>query len=328
MPFGRRVIEAFGGQKTVDPEFDEYEKKILALEKQCRAFTKITSSYLKSLKVFQQNAHSTAGNMMAYYEDAHDEPMRDLIAKLDTFHKDSVEAKYPLLEKHVSEKVSGAMNNINEEIIKVKERMKVRNEARLSFDHYSHKIEGLRKEKDKYVSNGQFAAWKNKDKFERNERKFESAKNEYEALNEQTIKEMKELWATRFRYVNNMCAHFIKMQMFYFSAYGKQCASFIGPMKIILSKTDTKTPPSSTADLKRPDITARTGSSPPGHVRTITRDSTTNPIKPERKKKNKKPPPMPGSAPPPMPSQGPPAKAPAPSAPPIANKNVFDDFEF
>mmetsp|Transcript_12606 Transcript_12606/g.17527 ORF Transcript_12606/g.17527 Transcript_12606/m.17527 type:complete len:382 (-) Transcript_12606:124-1269(-) len=235
--FKRRVFDALGGHKTVDATFDDLAAKLDDLEKRCKAFTKITSTYLKNLKGFQDSAMSAAGNMKGYYEEQQSEPMFKLLDKLHMFSKDSCEKKYPLLQKTVDENVSTALNKLHERFAYVKGRMKLRNDSRINFDHYHGKMSGLRKEREKIIANGQLAGWKNKDKFERNEKKYQAAKDQYERTNAAVIQEMKELYDTRFQYINAMCSGFIKMQMYYFAAYGKACSSYIGPIKQVLAGT-------------------------------------------------------------------------------------------
>eukprot|EP00466_Bigelowiella_natans_P014005 jgi/Bigna1/146937/aug1.125_g21645 len=224
--FKRRVFDALAGHKTVDAAFDDLGAKLEDLEKRCKAFTKITSTYLKNLKGFQDSAMSAAGNMKGYYEEQQSEPMFKLLDKLHMFSKDSCE---------MDEQVSAALNKLHEKLAYVKGRMKLRNDARINFDHYNGKMSGLRKEREKIIANGQLAGWKNKDKFERNEKKYQAARDQYERTNAAVIEEMKELYETRFQYINAMCSGFIKMQMYYFAAYGKACSSYIGPLKQVVA---------------------------------------------------------------------------------------------
>uniref|UniRef100_A0A7S2KM24 BAR domain-containing protein n=1 Tax=Bigelowiella natans TaxID=227086 RepID=A0A7S2KM24_BIGNA len=190
---------------------------------------------------FSQSAMSAAGNMKGYYEEQQSEPMFKLLDKLHMFSKDSCEKKYPLLQKTVDEQVSAALNKLHEKLAYVKGRMKLRNDARINFDHYNGKMSGLRKEREKIIANGQLAGWKNKDKFERNEKKYQAARDQYERTNAAVIEEMKELYETRFQYINAMCSGFIKMQMYYFAAYGKACSSYIGPLKQVVAGTTQST---------------------------------------------------------------------------------------
>eukprot|EP00472_Partenskyella_glossopodia_P014641 CAMPEP_0197522058 /NCGR_PEP_ID=MMETSP1318-20131121/7253_1 /TAXON_ID=552666 /ORGANISM="Partenskyella glossopodia, Strain RCC365" /LENGTH=290 /DNA_ID=CAMNT_0043074279 /DNA_START=167 /DNA_END=1035 /DNA_ORIENTATION=- len=237
MPLGRRIAEAFGGTKTVDEKFDNLEKKILDLEKQLKGFKKIVGVFMSNLKSFQTTTVGTAAQLQAYYESDPEEPMAEFFSSLGAMYRDSLENKYPLLVKNVEERVTSAMEKFQAEVSVVKRRVKERKEARLLFDHYKHKLDGLRKEKEKVTVQGKLAGWKNKEKFHRNEKKFSDAKNNYEHINNAVFDEMWKLYSERFTHINGFSAAFIKMQIFYFSAYGKQNAMFLGPLKQALANT-------------------------------------------------------------------------------------------
>mmetsp|Transcript_13906 Transcript_13906/g.26356 ORF Transcript_13906/g.26356 Transcript_13906/m.26356 type:complete len:359 (-) Transcript_13906:286-1362(-) len=358
MPLARRVMEAFGGNKTVDEKFDGLEAKLANLERKVKGFNKIVGSYMKDLKNFQDTSLSGAVNLLSYYEDNPGMPMHALLGKMKDFHQDNVETKYPLLVKTVDERVSKALDEFTKELGQVRARVKVRNEARLSFDHYRVKIDGLRKEREKYVSQGNLAAWKNKEKFKRNEEKFEASKLRYDTLNAAVMKEMQKLYNKRFTHINNFTSSFVKMQMFFWSAYGKQCSSFLGPMKAALQRSSAMTtgmasgqspapvqehkamePPT---QARQPDQAAMMPpSSPPSRPLEMKNEPPSLPsrsppkAKPKKKKKKKKSvvaatadpgygaysqaaPPMSGGA----------SMAQPPGGPATSGGNVFDDFEF
>uniref|UniRef100_A0A7S2TRC5 Uncharacterized protein n=1 Tax=Lotharella oceanica TaxID=641309 RepID=A0A7S2TRC5_9EUKA len=173
------------------------------------------------------------------------------------------------------------------------------------------------------------------------------------------MKEMQSLYDKRFKHINNFCSSFVKMQMFFWSAYGKQCSSFLGPMKAALQQPIAHNP-SSSVPAKLPENKAMeppTQTSLPKATQRIAtpefepqselKEPPSMPAnsppkaKPKRKKKKKKKP-LPATAPPPAPA---PARAPAaapspaepqpappveddPFPPPAGGGNVFDDFEF
>ncbi|GAB5358002.1 hypothetical protein AAMO2058_000421600 [Amorphochlora amoebiformis] len=259
MPIGRRVLEAFGGSKTVDSKFDELSKNLLLLERKVLSFSKIVQKFQKDLKQFHQASVSEAQNMAGYYEDGKNEPMLEYLEKLGGMYKDTLEIKYPLLTKTVDGRISSALTSFQTEIAQVKARMKERNEARLQYDHYLNKLDKLKKEKEKVTSSGSLATWKNKDKFHRNEKKFAKAKDDYEKLNSNVVEEMTILHNNRFVHINKFCSSFVKMQMFYFAAYGKQCGAFIAPLKDVVKKTTASAQAAN--DIVR--VSSTKGSTPP-----------------------------------------------------------------
>mmetsp|Transcript_10838 Transcript_10838/g.16149 ORF Transcript_10838/g.16149 Transcript_10838/m.16149 type:complete len:329 (+) Transcript_10838:56-1042(+) len=233
----RRVFETFSGKRTVDTKFDDLSAKLLSLERKIKGFSRVVQQTLRDLKAFHQTSLNAAIDMCAYYEDGKNEPMKLCLDKLQEMEKDTIDTKYTLLVKTVEQRITIALKNFNDEIQKVRKRIKERDDCRLQYDHYTVKFEKLTKEREKIVSNGQLATWKNKDKFERNEGKLNAAKIRYEQINTEVFTEMSLLFNNRFVHINNFCSSFIKMKMFYFSAYGKQCASFQAPLKEALRRT-------------------------------------------------------------------------------------------
>lgn len=150
--------------------------------------------------------------MCVYYEDEPKEPMHKILDTFRLMQKDTLTTKYPLLVKTVEERVNASLQRLTEEISRVQARIKLRNDARLSYDHYTVKLAGLKKERDKVISQGKLASWKNRDRYERNGRKFEDSKKNYEFLNSAVTDEIQALLDDRFLHINAFCTACVKMQ--------------------------------------------------------------------------------------------------------------------
>eukprot|EP00474_Spongospora_subterranea_P009679 CRZ10137.1 hypothetical protein [Spongospora subterranea] len=115
----------------------------------------------------------------------------------------------PAIKAAIQDKVINDIEAWATELDSLQSKMNSREECRVRLDHFKSKIIKVRASRDQYLQRGRTFPRKEADKLERNERKLENARLEFQGVNETCCDLMQTVWNRRFSNLNTVFINLI-----------------------------------------------------------------------------------------------------------------------
>merc|ERR1719397_895312 len=133
-------------------------------------------------------------------------------------------SKIPKLAERI-EMFTKEINNYMTGVDSTREAMESRRKLQLSFDHYNSKCIKLQAQQQKNRLSGKLETLKQREKFERNTQKLNSAKTAFLQANQTVIKSMHHHWESRFAFLDNLFKQVILNESMFFESVARTLCS-------------------------------------------------------------------------------------------------------
>ncbi|XXQ33584.1 BAR domain-containing protein [Plasmodiophora brassicae] len=140
-------------------------------------------------------------------------------------------------------------------------KMAAREEARVCMDHFKAKLVSIRASREKYTARGRAFPRKDAERLERNERKLEKARAEFQTTNEQCCQLMQAAWNKRFTNINEVFVKLVQSEdklAALVQASARACLEPVEKARPLAIESKSATTAAPTLTIEYDDATAKT----------------------------------------------------------------------
>jgi len=215
-----RVLQKLGAhEKSKDQTYYESKEKIAKLEGIGTDISSILDLWFKKVCELSSASISLSKVWMRVYEGTNER--MESVARAYCQEQEAIKnVKIPKLQERV-EMFTKEINNYMTGVDSTREAMESRRKLQLSFDHYNSKCIKLQAQQQKNRLSGKLETLKQREKFERNTQKLNSARSAFLQANQTVIKSMHHHWESRFGFLDNLFKKVVMNETMFFEAIAK-----------------------------------------------------------------------------------------------------------
>lgn len=224
-----------GTGTAIDHDFNTMVSNVERLEDSVDAIKKLCHMYVTHMKTLWSTAYDLSSGFNAIYQSDSQHRASAIVQRMDDVHSNISNAKCQLLEKLMTENVITKIDAYKSSLQDTKKSMKSRTELRQKYEHYYEKLNALRGDKTKVEGKGKSFGSKDSDRLQRNETKFQQAKNEFIVANKAVAKQCWEHWRRRFEVLDPIFAELLKTEAMFISAVNNQFNGMLPELKAVMA---------------------------------------------------------------------------------------------
>lgn len=210
----RQIYETFSGPRTIDTEFNLKVEELKMTERNLANVQRLYKNFFKNtsgIKSFFEDVYATLGSI---YDNG--SLLWPIINEVAIVHQEA-EVLYDILAENIN-KIVLVSNEWDKYFNEVRANLKVRDGARVIYDHYDRKLAGLVKRRQEKDRKGRGESARFVKHMERNDLKFKSAADAYVKNSLNTFYLMDDLIQYRTKFVNPTVIQLIAEELKYFTA--------------------------------------------------------------------------------------------------------------
>jgi len=243
------VLQKIGAhEKTKDQTYYESKEKIATLEGFCADISNVLNLWLTKVRELSIVSVSLSKVWLRVYQGT-DERMEN-VANAYCKEQENIKNKKITMLTDKIQTFTEAINNYRASVDVTKDAIESRRKLQLSFDHYNSKFASLKAQQEKNRTAGKLETLKQRERFERNNKKLSNAKKSFLKANQTVIKTLHHHWESRFGFLDDLFKQIISNETMFFEAFTKTLRSTKPVLQEALKKPLPKpTPAPSQADM-------------------------------------------------------------------------------
>ena len=228
----QRLLESIGAAKaTQDPLFQSHLNNLQTMGELAERLTKHVDHCISALVLSVRSAHKLAEDFKECFEKL-DMQYTVPVIKYEVEMLNLRDNKCATLEKHVADKIGSKLRLWLEFLYELQKLVSLREECRVRYDHYLRKISSIRQVYEALLAKGEVENPVDKERRQRNEKKFEQSKHFFEKANGVASQGLNAAWSQRFLWINVIMLETIKTQIFFSDTVARSHASVSPYLKV------------------------------------------------------------------------------------------------